>query len=127
MRSIVTDHTPVAQWPPYPSRLAPFAAAGASTPNRVLAGFMANLATRWRPISFSNADFTIAYGGDAGYTKSAAQAEFSKWTKANAAGWRSVAGGSPINIPPSPMRNDADAFMVGFSRGKRDADAMVIR
>jgi hypothetical protein len=44
-----------------------------------------------------------------------------------AAGWRSVAGGSPIKIPPSPMRNDADAFMVGFSRGKRDADAMVIR
>jgi hypothetical protein len=76
--------------------------------------------------------FTIAYGSDAGYTKSAAQAEFSKMDQGTfqegyAAGWRSVAGGSPINIPPSPMRNDADAFMVGFSRGKRDADAMVIR
>ncbi len=42
-----------------------------------------------------------------------------------AAGWRSVAGESPISIPPSPIRNDAYAFMVGFSRGKRDADAMV--
>jgi hypothetical protein len=40
------------------------------------------------------------------------------------AGWRSVAGHSPIIIPLSPMRNDADGFMVGFSRGKRDADAM---
>jgi hypothetical protein len=44
-----------------------------------------------------------------------------------AAGWRSVTDASPINIPPSPIRNDAHAFMVGFSRGKRDADAMVIR
>jgi|HubBroStandDraft_2_1064218.scaffolds.fasta_scaffold3860676_2 hypothetical protein len=42
-----------------------------------------------------------------------------------AAGWRSVAGESPIIIPPSPIRNDAHAFMVGFSRGKRDADATV--
>jgi hypothetical protein len=41
-----------------------------------------------------------------------------------AAGWRSVRGDAPVNIPPSPVRNDADAHMVGFSRGQRDANEM---
>jgi hypothetical protein len=74
-------------------------------------------------------NFAVANKTNGGYTESAAQAELPKMDQGTfqegyAAGWRSVAGGSPINIPQSPMRNDADAFMVGFSRTERDADPM---
>jgi hypothetical protein len=74
-------------------------------------------------------NFAIANSAREGYLESAAQKRTSKmdqgaFQEGYAAGWRSVTGRFPIIIPPSPMRNDTDAFMVGFSRGKRDADAM---
>jgi hypothetical protein len=39
------------------------------------------------------------------------------------AGWRSVKNSSPMIVPPSPMLVGSDAYLVGFSRGIRDADA----
>jgi hypothetical protein len=39
------------------------------------------------------------------------------------AGWRSVKGAAPPIVPRSPMLGGTDAYMVGFSRGRRDADA----
>jgi hypothetical protein len=41
------------------------------------------------------------------------------------AGWRSVRGGDdhPVLIPPSPVFVRSAMYMVGFSRGARDAGA----
>jgi hypothetical protein len=47
-----------------------------------------------------------------------------QFQKGYIAGWRAVTGETPINVPPSPTPNDTDAYMVGFSRGKRDATEM---
>jgi hypothetical protein len=40
------------------------------------------------------------------------------------AGWQSVRGDVPVNVPPSPMRVTSGAYMVGVSRGMRDASEM---
>jgi hypothetical protein len=45
------------------------------------------------------------------------------------AGWQSVRGADdyPLLVPPSPVFVRATMYMVGFSRGSRDAEAMTPR
>jgi hypothetical protein len=39
------------------------------------------------------------------------------------AGWRSVRGEDPVLIPPSPVFVRSAMYMLGFSRGAKDAAA----